>query len=205
MILETSFDIWAYHPHSFADTKLHGFTPEQEKKIKQVLSRVPLHLQTNFKQIVSAPGLGAIHGRYLHHNFKIQLNPNTFTNKVTFGTTDPTVQWEFALLHEIGHSIRYHMSKDELHEWLALSGWKKGTAPGQAPPYKEVRPGWPKETSEWTHAKDAQFARRYERKSPDEDFSDSFAYLYTGNGDQVPEKKRKFIQRVIQTSERLRG
>lgn len=205
MNLALTLSIQAYSPHADYDTRLHGFTPDEEKKITRVLKSISLHLQTNFKSIVSAPGLGAIHGRYLHDSLKIQINPHIFQQHTVFGTEHATPQWEFALIHEIGHSVLYHLSATEQQNWRNLSGWKKDTGTGQAAPYKETRPGWPKETSLWTHKQDAQFVRKYQRKSPHEDFADNMAYILTGNSDQVPEKKRRFILNVIVESKRQRG
>lgn len=196
MDLTTTVQIYAYTDHGLKATKLVGFAPDQEKKIRQVLHQLPISLQTNFRTI-TAKDLGAKHGEYDHGSLSILYNPNNFASKRTFGTTKPEEEWEFVLLHEISHSIFYHLTPQQQQTWLRLSSWKKGSGPGQAPPYKETRSGWPVGTSAWTHGKDAQFVRKYQRKSPHEDFADNSAYYLTGNADQIPDAKRQFIAGIF--------
>jgi hypothetical protein len=200
MNLQATISIWAFHPLGLTQTRLEGFTNAQQEQIRAVLSEIPAHLKTNFKAIIADPSLGAKHGQYDEDTHVIKLNPRDFSNRTRFGRGPgrklPHV--DLTLAHECGHSVFYQMSPAEQDAWKRLSGWQAGKGDGQAPPYKEKRPGWKHFTADVTHSKGAGFTRYYAEKNWHEDFADSFGFFVMGQKDRLPENKRAFMDRIFQ-------
>lgn len=182
-----------------AGLPLEGFNNWQQEQIRSILSQIPKSLLNNFKKIVADPSLGAKHGRYDEDTHVINLNPRDFYNRTQFGRGPgrklPHV--DLTLAHEIGHSVFVELPKSVQNAWKKLSGWQDGPGPGQAPPYKEKRPGWPKETSKETFKQGAKFTRRYAERNSDEDFADSFGFYVMGQKDRLPDNKRAFMERLL--------
>jgi hypothetical protein len=204
MNLATTIELHCYHPLELWDTDIKGFNHSQKEGIRSVLHRIPTYLMTNFKAIESKADLGAKHGRYDENTHIIYLNPKLFQNKIKFGQGPGRKidHFELTLAHEIGHSIYYFMSPKERAAWQKLSGWKEGTGEGQAPPYKEKRPGWPKETSSQTHSQDADFTRHYAERNEHEDFADTFAWYVMGRKERVPPEKAQFLDKLFKVFKR---
>lgn len=199
MNLATTITIFAGTPKVTAGIPLEGFNNWQQEQIRSVISQIPDRLLTNFKLIKADDSLGAKHGRYYEDTHVIHLNPRDFHNRVRFGRGPgrklPHV--DLTIAHEIGHSVYLELSEKQKAGWRALSGWKEGAGEGQAPPYKEKRPGWPKETSTETFQKGAKFTRRYAERNSDEDFADAFGFFVMGQQNRVPENKRLFLEKVL--------
>lgn len=206
MNLSATIEIYAYSPYDHWTTAVRGFGDEQEKTIRSVLSRIPPYLQTNFKAIVADESLDAKHGRYDEDSHIVRLNPRTFQNKVKFGQgPGPKLSHaELTLAHEVGHSVYYRMSPKEQGEWKKLSGWQEGKGEGQAPPYTEKRPGWPKETAKETHRKGAGFTRHYAERNEHEDFADSFGWYVMGRKERVPPEKELFLDKLFKEFKRTK-
>ena len=182
-----------------SQTRLEGFSNWQQEHIRAILSRIPLQLQTNFKAIVADASLGAKHGRYDETSHVIRLNPRDFHNQIKFGHGPGRKldHVELTLAHEVGHSVFMRLSKAEQDQWKKLSGWQVGSGPDQAAPYREKRPGWPREVATETHSKDAKFTRRYGERNEFEDFADAFGFFVMGQKDRVPVEKRQFLERMF--------
>ena len=177
---------------------IQGFTGKITREITKYLFQLPRRLLHYTKLVKAAPELNAVHGRYDKSTETVFINPKNFENQLKFGTKNTADIDQHVLAHEFGHGLYENLSSEQRSDWEKISGWKKGIGKGQAPPYVELRPGWPRKISEWTHAKDAKFARRYQQKSPGEDFADNVAYIATGNASDVPEEKRNFIQSCLE-------
>jgi len=201
MNLPSAIAIYANsHPIARACIKLVGFSHSQEEQIRQVLSEIPSQCLKHIKVIKATPSLGAKHGRYMGIKLGvIHLNPHDFSSRVKFGQGPgrklPHV--DLTLAHEIGHGVFLSLSPEQQKEWKAISGWKEGSGEGQAAPYKEKRPGWPKETSTETHREGAKFTRHYAERNSDEDFADSFGFYALGQKSRVPQEKLAFLEKVL--------
>ena len=174
-----------------------GFDKDEAQEIREYLIQFPRKLLHHTERVEASPDFGAMHGKYLPETKTVQINPANFSSKMKFGTHDPADIDQHVLAHELCHGLYQSLSEDEQKQWMALSGWMKGTKKGQALPYVEIRPGWPHEVSSWTHSPDAKFARRYQEKNPSEDFADSCAYYCTGNQEDLPPEKREFIKGLL--------
>lgn len=177
--------------------KIEGFDDVIAQEIREYLIKFPRKLLHFTERVVATPELSAMHGRYVPETKTVEINPKNFSNKLKFGTHNTADIDEHVLAHELCHGLFENLTEEEQKRWMALSGWEKGWQRGQARPYVEVRPGWQAMVSSWTHAKDAKFARRYQEKNPNEDFADNAAYICTGNGLDVPEEKRNFIEALL--------
>jgi hypothetical protein len=199
MNLETTISVYAATPRVLSSTPLHGFNHWQEEQIRSVLSQIPDSLLSNFRGIVADESLGAKHGRYNEKTHVITLNPRDFHNRVRFGREPgrklPHV--DLTIAHEIGHSVFVGLPHQTQTAWKRLSGWQEGAAEGQAEPYTEKRPGWPKLTSSETFKQGAKFTRRYGEKNHDEDFADSFGFYVMGQKNRLPDNKRAFMEKLL--------
>jgi len=199
MNLQTTISVFAASSYVLSGTPLEGFTHWQEEQIRAVLSQIPDSLLENFKGIKADPALGAKHGRYDEDTHIIQLNPRDFHNRVRFGRGPgrklPHV--DLTIAHEIGHSVFVELPKRTQSAWMKLSGWKEGTGEGQATPYTEKRPGWPKETSTETFKQGAEFPRRYAERNHHEDFADCFGFFVMGQKDRLVANKRAFLEKLL--------
>lgn len=183
----------------FRKVHIIGFTNAERELAIAYISRVPPELlRMGVERIASDPRLGAIHGRYDPESKTIFFNPKTFRGKARMGRGPAKIpHGQLTMVHEFGHAV-FNTLPDELkNEWLALSGWMKGTKPGQAEPYEEKRPGWPHKISKWTHAKGASFTRHYAEKNPDEDFADTFAFCILGKPAQAGNVKRRWVAQLL--------
>lgn len=176
--------------------EIEGFDDDEKKELIEHLLNIPVKVIKLVEIVKADPALNAIHGRYDKSKSTIEFNPANFDNKMKFGTDDPAQIDEFVLAHEFGHALQESLPEEKVDEWKKLSGWMKGTKAGQAPPYVEKRPGWPKGISSETHSKDAKFVREYSKKNNKEDFADTCAYIWTGNESKVPEDKLNFIKEL---------
>lgn len=177
---------------------IEGFNGPGEEMIRACISRIPRELLTNVECIKAAPELHPKHGRYDPTNKTVNINPLIFNLRQRFGNGQGWIyQSELCTVHEVGHSIYYFFPEKTKDEWRDISGWMVGSQDGQAPPYKETRPGWEQGTSKWTHKKGVKFTRKYATKNDDEDFADSFAFYLLNKPHQMEPAKRDFIQNVI--------
>lgn len=177
---------------------IEGFNGPGEEMIRACMSRIPRELLTNVECIKAAPELHPKHGRYDPTNKTVNINPLIFNLRQRFGNGQGWIyQSELCTVHEVGHSIYYFFPEKTKDEWRDISGWMVGSQDGQAPPYKETRPGWEQGTSKWTHKKGVKFTRKYATKNDDEDFADSFAFYLLNKPHQMEPAKRDFIQNVI--------
>lgn len=184
----------------FHHVRVFGFTKPEEEVVRATMSRIPPELMYNVLRIVAAPELNAKHGRYLPESKTVLLNPYTFKKRQRFGHGQGWIHHaELVVVHEFGHSIYDSLTDAQQQQWLDLSGWMKGTKDGQAPPYEELRPGWPYLKSKWTHKKNVQFTRHYAEKDPNEDFADCFAFLLLSKGHQMAPAKRAFVEQIIKS------
>ena len=183
---------------------IEGFTGPGEEMIRSAISRVPPELLKNVHKVKAAPELQPKHGRYDPETHTVNVNPLIFNLRQRFGKGQGWIyHTELCLVHEIGHSIYYFFPEKIKDQWREISGWQIGTGEGQAEPYRETRPGWPKSTSKWTHRKGVGFTRKYARKNDDEDFADSFAFFILSKPHQMAPAKRKFIEDLL--NERVQG
>jgi len=178
--------------------RLIGFTGPEEENLKAMLSRIPPELFFNVKRIRSAKELNVKHGRFIPETKTVQYNPKNFTFRQRFGKGDGWI-WhsELTAVHEIGHSVYDAMTPEKKSKWQACSDWVEGWKEGNAPVYVEVRPGWPQETSKWTHKAGIKFPRHYSEKNPNEDFSDCFAFYIMNKGHQMEPEKKFFLDNLI--------
>lgn len=182
----------------FRGVKIIGFTSIEEEQARAYMSRIPPELIRNVKRVVADPSLGAIHGRYDDKSQTISFNPKTFQSKVVMGKGPAKISHaQLTMVHEFGHALYSSLPEKLQDDWRELSGWMKGTQEGQAPPYKEKRPGWPSKTSTWTHRKGAEFTRYYGEKNDDEDAADTFAFVLLGKGAQAGSVKRKWMANLL--------
>ena len=178
--------------------KIVGFTGPEEEGLRALLSRVPPELLFNVKEIQSAPELNAKHGQFIPEGNIVKFNPKDFTLRQRFGKGPGwMLHQELTVVHEVGHSIYEQLSPEQKKEWLDISGWMKGTKPGQAEAYEEKRPGWPHIRSKWTHKAGIYTPRHYSEKNPNEQFSDCFAFVILGKGHQMEPECKKFIDNLI--------
>ncbi len=181
--------------------RLFGFTGPEEENLKAMLSRIPPELFFNVKEIKSAKELDIKHGRYIPETKTVQYNPRNFSFRQRFGKGEAWI-WhaELTAVHEIGHSIYEAFTPEQKDEWEKCSGWVKGWKEGNSPAYVEVRPGWPHETSQWTHKAGVKFTRHYAEKNPNEQFSDCFAFYMMNKGHQMEKTCRKFLDKFIKAN-----
>lgn len=177
---------------------IEGFSGPGEEMIRATISRIPPELLKNVHRVKAAPELQPKHGRYDPETHTVNINPLIFNLRQRFGEGQGWIyHTELCLVHEVGHSIYYFLPEKTKDQWRDLSGWMVGTQEGQAPPYKETRPGWPKDTSKWTHQKGIKFTRKYAQKNDDEDFADSFAFFLLNKPHQMEPSKRDFVHKMI--------
>src|SRR5579864_3525391 len=179
--------------------KLIGFTGPEEEGLRALLSRVPPELYFNVKEFVSSPELNAKHGQFVPETKTIRFNPTDFHMRQRLGVGPGwMLHQEVTAVHEIGHSIYEALTPEKQKEWESLSGWQKGGSKlGQAPPYEELRPGWPHLISEWTHTPGVYMPRHYSEKNPNEQFADCFAYVILGKGHMMGKPLKKFVDDLI--------
>jgi len=178
-----------------------GFSKPQEEIVRATLSRVPPELMCDVKQIVSAPELGAKHGRFDPPTKTVFINPHEFDLRQRFGEGQGWIHhMELTMVHEFMHSIYAFMPEPQKDQWRELSGWMVGTKDGQHEPYVEKRPGWEiGKTSKWTHKKGVKFPRHYSERNDDEDFADCAAYMLLGKGHMVDAKKKLFLEKLFES------
>jgi len=154
--------------------------------------------------------LGAIHGEYDPYSKALIINPKIFKYKKHYGTKDNKYpSYIHTIIHEIGHAIdNYKLSLSP--DWLAISDWKKHSIENQVPNeylrYTEKRIGRTTDnlkldTSDWIYKKNSSFAREYSKKSPMEDFADSFSFVILGFDDKFKgdtgQLKLKYIKNIL--------
>lgn len=184
----------------FHGVRIEGFSSSDEEFVRATLSRVPPELLTHVKVIESNPGLEPKHGRYDPDTETVNLSPHDFHLRERLGKGPGWMQHpELTIVHEVGHSVYTFLPEHLKDEWRAISGWMVGRAPGQAPAYRELRPGWPHKTSKMTHKTGVKFTRKYAERNDDEDFADSFAFAILGKGHQMDLRKRKFLENLLST------
>lgn len=169
----------------------------------------PEFIHSIFSEI-SFQDLSAVHGEYEPTTKKLIINPNIFDYKTEYGTkSNKYPSYIHTILHEIGHAIDdFRISLDP--SWLSLSNWKQlpiqNTIPKGYERYLEVRNGRAtgdknKDLSDWIYDKNADFVREYAKKSPIEDFADSFSFAILGFDNkfkgEIGKKKLAYIKSII--------
>jgi hypothetical protein len=102
------------------------------------------------------------------------------------------------LLHELGHALdaaQGDLSKQP--EWLKLSGWSPVYQPG----LKRLiikGTGTPEVIGEWFYNPEiATFTRFYAKRSPWDDFADSFSFYVASLKDKVPPSKKEYFDNLL--------
>lgn len=174
--------------------RITGFTGPEEEGLKAMLSRIPPELFYNVVEVKSAKELSAKHGRYIPETKTVLFNPKNFALRQRFGKGDGWMYHpELTVVHEIGHSIYEAFTPEQVKEWLELGGWQKGWKTGQAPMYKESRPGWGTSESKWSHVAGLKLPRHYSSRNMNEAFADCFAYYILGKAHQMEHRIKQFI------------
>lgn len=164
-------------------TKLIGFTKNQEDEISKIIKPFIKY----FNIIKLDPSLikdikYKVFGKYNTKNKILKINPKVFV--VSF-FKDPISNkkmsvLKYVLLHEVAHSIYKNLTKEQINKWYSISGWTK--TPSESELYINLEIPKSGEKSEWYYKNDAKdsFPRWYAKFSPKEDFTDSFAFIYSG-------------------------
>ena len=178
----------------FRGVRIEGFSTPDEEIVRACISRIPPELLTNVERVVTAPELFPKHGKYDPATKTVHLSPYIFTLRQRFGKGQGwLLHFELTVVHEFMHAVYTYLPEDKKDEWRELSGWMRGTQPGQAPAYVERRPGWEPTTSNWTHKYGVKFPRRYSERNDDEDFADCAAFYLLGKAHQIGKNKRAFL------------
>jgi hypothetical protein len=165
------------------------------KRLQGVYTGLPEVIRRNVHRVQVDPSLGRRTGKF--DNGTVSLSPSIIDSNKTYGKTVKTPILIHVFVHECTHGLYNSLPKETVQAWRKLSGWKLGEPAGNMAPYDETRPDWPQGKSKETPSKDAQFANAYARHGADDDFTDSTAYILTGNAAQVPSEKVAFITALL--------
>lgn len=140
------------------------------------------------------------HGKYMDGT--LVLNSRLIEDPlllVDFESGGSLNKFDQTLYHELGHGWDEKQDQGgtlgQLSlevEWLGLSGWSKEPQPG----LKRIiirDEGTPEIKGEYYYSPDAQFTRFYAKRSPCEDWADTFSYYVGGLKSFLPDNKVKYF------------
>ncbi len=194
----------------------YGFKLDETctKEYLEILDKVFGLFKTEFIDsiftLITFSDIGACHGEYEPSTKKLTINPSIFDYKSEYGSKDNKYpSYIHTLLHEIGHAIdNFRISLDP--SWLSISDWKQLPIQDEIPKgyerYIEKRNGRStgdknEDHSDWIYKKDTEFVREYSKKTPFEDFADSFSFAILKFDNkfkgETGKKKLEFMQNII--------
>lgn len=163
-----------------------NLTEQQEEQIKEILKKY-----SNFFSLVTlAPELVdnekyKTFGKYNTSNGELKLNPKVFSaNDFEDERTKKRLPMlDYVLLHEVAHDIWKNLGEEGQQQWMQISGWELN------PIFKEGKKNLvipqsdgKQEVSNWYYDQQAEesFPRWYAKKTPKEDFCDSWVFIKRG-------------------------
>lgn len=178
------------------------------REIAEILRPIPQDLVRNcgITRLLIRNDMGPNKPYYPNHGYftgdQVALNadifyhpdlPDDFFDHHGYFVTRP----QQTLIHELAHGYdKYNGNLSLKEDWLKLSDWSENFKPGlKRLIINEKRA--PKIVGEWFYNPEAGFTRFYAKRSPSEDFADSFAFYVGGLKNKVPKIKRIYIENLL--------
>lgn len=138
------------------------------------------------------------HGYYVNDtlilNTQLPLDTDIFSDPTT-GTQ--LNRLNHTLYHELGHGLDATMRDLALKpDWVDLSSWSEDKKDGYVK--ISINDGdAPEMVGDWYYSPEAKFVRFYARRSPWEDFADTFSFYVGGLRGFVPPTKAAYFDKLL--------
>jgi len=177
-------------------TILRNFNEDKKKRVKDILKTLPINIIYDaFTIIEYAPEMDTKRkienaAKYNKESKIFYLSPEAFAvdEKFTDGNKYMTIL-EHVILHEVGHYLDEKYKISDTDGWRKLSGWTQQPTAGKVK--LNLKDG---DGEVWYYDKGVDFPRWYAKRSPADDFAETFAFYKGGLLNRVPENKQKFMK-----------